>query len=291
MHIITKVLIIVNLLACLVLTQYVWVSLAGNVQWRERYDAERQARNVDKAALERAYNELLAVRSSGDRRATQDAAELSALRATRQALQAWNTEAELALQDATNAADNLLAGVADFRRILTAYDSELAENLRRTMDDLNSRRSSLYQERNDRLLEVAGAHNTYAQRHEQYRRLEYQRYLLEEEYSRRAETQSIYRWLRPDIQKELGDSGPVIFAEVTWVHGNSLQINKGRRDGVERHQKYTIMRNGSTIAVVDVVDPQNETSECVIIDVVAPGLAPQRGDEAVTRLFMARMGR
>lgn len=291
MHIITKVLIIVNLLACLILTQYVWVSLAGNVQWRARHDAERQQRNADKAALERAYNKLLAVRATGDNRARQDGAELASLRATRQALQAWSEEADKALEDAEATAENLLAGIADFRRILTDYDSQLTQSLRDTMTELNRRRNNLYQQRNDELLAVAQAHNVYAEKHEQYRRLEYQRFLLEEEYSRRAETQSIYRWLRPDIQKELGDSGPVIFAEVTWVHGSSLQINKGRRDGVERHQKYTIMRNGSTIAVVDVVDPQNETSECVIVDVVAPGMAPQRGDEAVTRLFMARMGR
>jgi hypothetical protein len=73
------------------------------------------------------------------------------------------------------------------------------------------------------------------------------------------------------------------------VQGNSIGLNKGRRDGVEARQKYTITRGGRTIAVVDVLEVQGETCECVVVDMADKGNAPRAGDEAVTKMFLARI--
>ena len=200
-------------------------------------------------------------------------------------------EAEKSAADAKVAADNLKVAVEPFDQISKDYDSQVIEKLQTTVGELTDRKSQVFQDRGDKLLQVAQRHNDYAQRHEEYRRIEEYHFLLSEELEDRYDRLSRYRWLRPDLQRELGDNGPVIFGQVQWVTGNSLQINKGRRDGVELHQKFTIMRNGSTIAVVDVVEVQNETAECVIVDQVKSGAGPKAGDQSITRMFMARTSR
>ncbi len=289
MHTLTKVLVIVNLVLCLILSQYVWISLAGNVQWRERYEWERNARHHDKSMLERAYNDLAAVRDNNRNSVSQSTAELAALNATKQALEAWKVESDLARTDAEAAATDLLKAIEPFREISQSYDRDVVARLQATVESLTERKSQIFAQRSEQLLKVANAHNLYAERHEQYRQLEFQQYLMQEELENRLDVKARYRWLRPDIQAEIGDNGPVIFAKVDWVTGNSLQLNKGRRDGVELRQKYTITRNGVTIAVVDVVEVQNESCECVIIDLVNRSAQPSKGDEAVTKMFMSRI--
>ena len=49
------------------------------------------------------------------------------------------------------------------------------------------------------------------------------------------------------------------------------------------------MRDGLTIAVVNVVELQNETCECEVVDLVRKGVTPKAKDQAVTRMFMARV--
>lgn len=289
MHTLTKVLIITNLVFCLILSQFVWISLSGNVQWRERFEDERNKRHSDKSKLEKAYNELVAVREKNRNDLSQNTAEAAALNATRQALEAWKIESELAKTDAEKAAADLLKAIEPFREISQSYDRDVVARLQATVESLTDRKGQIFAQRSEQLLQVAQAHNLYAERHEQYRQLEFQQFLMQEELEHRRELKAQYRWLRPDLQADIGDNGPVIFASVKWVQGNSLQLNKGRRDGVELRQKYTITRNGVTIAVADVVEVQNETCECVIIDLVGRGVMPASGDEAVTKLFMSRL--
>lgn len=289
MHTFTKVLVIANLVLCLVLSQFVWIALSGNVQWRDRYEVERDALHRDKDKLEKAYNDLVAVREKNRNDLSQNTAEAAALNATRQALEAWKIESELARTDAENAANDLLKAIEPFREISQSYDRDVVARLQATVESLTERKGQIFAQRSEQLLKVAQAHNLYAERHEQYRQLEFQQFLMQEELEHRLDLKARYRWLRPDIQAEIGDNGPVIFASVKWVQGNSLQLNKGRRDGVELRQKYTITRNGVTVAVADVVEVQNETCECVIIDLVGRGVAPAAGDEAVTKLFMSRL--
>jgi hypothetical protein len=265
--------------------------MAGNVQWREKYENERDARHRDKASLEQAYNELLAQRAANQQSMAQNSAEVAALNATKQALEAWKAEAEQTRDDARLAADTLKQSVEPFQRISQEYKDQVVDKLQRTVGELTDRKNTVFQDRGDKLLKVAQRHNDYAVKHENYRRIENYLFLEQEELEDRMDRLARYRWLRPDLQRELGDTGPVIFASVQWVTGNSLQINKGRRDGVELHQKFTITRNGTTIAVADVVEVQNETAECVLVDLVRPNVKPQAKDEAVTRLFMARVTR
>lgn len=291
MHTVTKVFIIVNLVFCLILSQYVWVSLAGNVQWREKYENERDARHRDKDALELAFNELLAARAANQDKGSQDSAEVAALNATKQALEAWKIEAEQTRDDAQRSADQLKIAVQPFATISAAYNTEVVDKLQTTVGDLTRRKGEVFQDRGEFLLKVAQRHNDYASKHEDFRRIETYHYLVSEELEERVDRLAIYRWLRPDLQSELGDNGPVVFGEVQWVQGNSLQINKGRRDGVELHQKFTIQRNGTTIAVVDVVEVQNETCECIVVDLAKPSVKPVQGDQSVTRMFMSRMNR
>jgi hypothetical protein len=290
-HITTKIFVILNLIACLILSQYVWISLAENVAWRERYETERDARHVDKDRLEGAYARLLSERRSNQNSASQKSAEVAALNATKQALETWKLEAELVAQEAADIANQLIAAVQPFQEISAGYNNDVVATLHATVESLSQRKSNIAQDRGEELLRVAQAHNSYAERAEAYRRLEYQQFLLQEEYEARLDTNARYRWLRPDIQKELGDNGPVIFANINWVVGNAVQLNRGRRHGVELYQKYTVMRAGSTIAVINVVDIQNETAEAVIVDLVDRNVTPRQGDEAVTRLFMSRLSR
>jgi hypothetical protein len=287
-HIVTKIFVIANLVFCLILSQYVWVSLAGNVQWRERYENERDQRHRDKSKLEEAYNELLALRASNQQSASQNSAEYVGLNATKQTLETWKLEAEKTAEDARQAADNLKVAVQPFDSISKDYNEQVVEKLQSTVGQLTQRKAEVFRERGQNLQDVAERHNEYAQRHEEFRRIETYHFNMAEELEDRVDRLARYRWLRPDLQRDLGDNGPVIFADVNWVTGNVLQINKGRRDGVELHQKYTIMRAGSTIAVVDVVEVQNESAECVIVDLIRTSVKPTSGDQAVTRLFMAR---
>jgi len=290
-HTVTKVFIIVNLVICLVLSQYVWVAQAGNVQWREKYENERDMRHRDKDRLEDAFNELLAARAANQEKGAQDSAEVAALNATKQALEAWKIEAEQTRDDARTTADDLKSAVEPFDKIKLEYNSQVVEKLQATVGELTDRKAAVFAERGDFLLRVAQRHNDYATKHEDFRRVETYHFLVSEELEDRRDRLSTYRWLRPDLQSELGDNGPVIFGEVQWVTGNSLQINKGRRDGVELHQKFTIMRNGTTIAVVDVVEVQNETAECIIVDLVRANAKPEAKDQCITRMFMSRMNR
>lgn len=291
MHIVTKIFIILNLVVCLVLSQYVWISLAGNVQWREKYESERDARHRDKNILSEAYNDLLAARAANQDATAQSRAELSALNSTLQSLEAWESSERDAAAAARTATEDLLAVVAPFDDIERGYREDVVNKLEEMAGDLTRRKSRVFAERGERLLDMARSHNEYALRHEEYRELEFHHFLLQEELEGRRDLKARYRWLRPDIQRDLGDNGPVIMGEVDWVVGNSLQINKGRRDGVELYQKYTIRRGGNTIGVANVVEVQNETAEAVIIDLVNEGVKPRAGDEAITRLFMSRLRR
>ena len=291
MHTVTKVFVIINLIVCLILSQYVWISLAGNVQWREKYALERDQRHRDKNSLEDAVNELLAERAANQERSSQASAEVAALNATKQALEAWKAEAEQTRDEAKRNADNLKVAVEPFTQISRDYDEQVVRKLQDTVGELTSRKDDVFKDRGDQLLAVAQRHNDYAQRHEEYRRVEEYMFHVNVELDDRLDRLARYRWLRPDLQSDLGDNGPVIFGEVEWVTGNSLQISKGARDGVELHQKFTIMRNGTTVAVVDVVEVQNETAECVIVDLVKPGVKPKAGDQSITRLFMSRTSR
>jgi hypothetical protein len=275
----------------LILSQYVWISLAGNVQWREKYENERDARHKDKDALELAFNELLAARAANMDKGSQDSAEVAALNATKQALEAWKIEAEQTRDDAQRTADQLKIAVEPFAGISQSYNADVVEKLQATVGNLTDRKGEVFQDRGEFLLKVAQRHNDYAGKHEDFRRIETYHFLVSEELEERVDRLAIYRWLRPDLQSELGDNGPVVFGEVQWVSGNSLQINKGRRDGVELHQKFTIQRNGTTIGVVDVVEVQNETCECIIVDLAKPNVKPVKGDQSVTRMFMSRMNR
>jgi hypothetical protein len=289
-HTITKIFIILNLLACLVLSQFVWISLAGNVSWRERYEAERAQRHVDKDRLESAYERLLAARNTNRETASQHSIEIAALSATKQVLETWKADAELVADASVRVADDMMQAVQPFASVTANYSS-MADGLQRSVENLRGQKSSLYRERGETLMSLVRARNTYAEHAEAYRRLEYQQFLLQEELEGRLDTKARYRWLRPDIQQELGDNGPVIFATVDWAVGNAVRLNQGRRHGVELYQKYSIMRNGRTIAVVNVVDIQNETAEAVIVDLPDREVRPQAGDEAVTRLFMSRLNR
>lgn len=291
MHIVTKIFIVLNLLVCLVLSQYVWVSLAGNVQWREKFENERDARHRDKNHLSDAYNELLAARADNSKSTAQNSSELSGMNATQHALEAWAEDAQQSAADAQRSADDLMTAVAPFDAISEGYREDVVEKLQNKVKDLIDQKTTVFNDRGERLLGVARGHNDYALRAEEYRELEFHHFLLQEELEDRRDVKARYRWLRPDIQRELGDNGPVIIGDVQWVVGNSLQINKGRRDGVELHQKFTIRRNGVTVAVVDVVEVQNETSEAVVIDLVRSGDKPKAGDDAITRLFMVRLHR
>ncbi|MBZ0136087.1 MAG: hypothetical protein K8I27_06920 [Planctomycetes bacterium] len=291
MHTVTKVFVIINLVVCLILSQYVWVSLAGNVQWREKYALERDQRHRDKNELERAVNDLLAARALNQERASQGSTEVAALNATKQALEAWLAEAEQTRDEAKRNADNLKVAVSPFEKISRDYEQQVVRKLQDTVGELTRRKEEVFRDRGDQLLSVAQRHNDYAQRHEDYRRVEEYLFHVNVELDDRLDRLARYRWLRPDLQSDLGDNGPVIFGEVQWITGNSLQISKGARDGVELHQKFTIQRNGTTIAIVDVVEVQNETAECVIIDLVKPGVKPVAGDQSITRLFMSRTTR
>lgn len=291
MHIFTKILVIVNLILCLVLSQYAWVAHAGNVQWRQKYEWERVTRHNDKDRLEGVYNELLSVREINKNQISKLELELAARNATKQDLTAWKSSAELSAADAKARVTELLDVTAPFVSISSSYKADVVDKLQESVGVLADRKAELMEIRSERLRDVAEVQDNYATQAEEYRRVEFRQFLMQEELEHRLDTKARYRWLRPDIQSELGDNGPVIFANVQWVVGNSLQLDKGRRNGVELHQKYTISRGGSTVAIVDVVEVQNETCECIMIDIVNASKAPKAGDEGRTRLFMSRFGR
>lgn len=290
MHLATKILIITNLVLCLVLSQFVWIALAGNVQWREKYQWEVDARRRDKNLLEQAYSELFAQQHVNQTSASNYAIERSSLEATRRTLEAWSKEAELAKNDATAKTKELEDAVTEFPNISRDYQQGVVNSLQDALKNRVDRKKEVFSERSILLKDVVEHQTTYATLHEDFVRLEFQQYLLQEELERRLDTKARYRRLRPDIQADLGENGPVIYAGVQWATGLSVQLDKGRRHGVELHQKYTITRGGATIAIVDVVEVQNETCQCMVVDVVNKQNPPKAGDEAVTRLFMARVG-
>lgn len=287
MHIAIKLIVILNLVVCLILSQYVWIALAENVQWKDRYEIELQARYRDKDALEQARSDLAAVKAANQQDEADRRVEVSRLTANKHALESWRTEARLAQADAEARATELVESIGTFQGIRSGYD-QVVSGLQEAVGERAKDKEDLFERRGTLLADVAYAHDEYAELHEAYVRVEFQHFLLQEELERRLDTKARYRWLRPDLQADLGENGPVIFASVHWVADMSVQLDKGRRDGVELHQKYTITRNGTTIAVVDVVELQNETCECAIVDLVNSKVMPKSGDDAVTRLFMAR---
>lgn len=291
MHIFTKILVIVNLLLCLVLSQYAWVAHAGDVNWKQKYDWERRARHQDKDRLEAAYNDLLAVRETNKNSVRDLKIELAARNATYQSLEAWAVRAEHSADDAEKTAQQMIDSASTLDPISVLYKDNVVKPLQDQVGSLTGRKSELIVARNNRLQAVAEEQDLYAEQAEEYRRIEFQQFLMQEELEHRLDIKSRYRWLRPGIQRDLGDNGPVIFASVSWVLGNSIQLDRGRRNGVELHQKYTISRGGATIAIIDVVEVQNQTCECVIVDLVNGATPPKAGDEARTRLFMSRFGR
>ncbi|MBP9891621.1 MAG: hypothetical protein KBG84_06915 [Planctomycetes bacterium] len=289
MHIATKVMVVIVLLLSAILSQFVWVALAGNVQWRERYEWEVSKRHSDKDKLEDAYRDLLAAKHKTQQDKAEQGAEIAALNARKAVLESWKTDSTVAKADVEARAAELAEAVKDFPLISRNYDEEVVNVLQAAVKERTDRKRELFTERGTLLRDVAENHSLYAGMQEDYTRLEFQQYVLQEELERRLDTKARYRYLRPDLQADLGDNGPVIFARVVWSSGSSLQMNKGRRDGVELYQKFTVTRNGVTIAVVNVVEVQNETCECLIEDVPNRQALPKENDEAVTRLFMARI--
>lgn len=289
MHIATKIMVVLVLLLSAILSQFIWIAQAGNTQWRERYEWEVAARHRDKSRLENAYADLLAQRHKNQQDKAEQTAELSGLNARKAVLESWKTDSTVARQDVEQRSKELAEAVKDFPVISRAYDDEVITVLQNSVKERTDRKREFFEQRGALLREVAESHSLYAGMQEDYVRLEFQQYVLQEELERRLDIKARYRYLRPDLQADLGDNGPVIFGRVVWSTRTSLQLNKGRRDGVELYQKFTITRNGVTVAVVNVVEVQNETCECLIEDMPNKQVAPAEGDEAVTRLFMARI--
>jgi hypothetical protein len=143
------------------------------------------------------------------------------------------------------------------------------------------------------LLEVAKARKEHARANQQYLELEYNLSMQSGELARLQERIATYRWLRPDLQEELGDNGTHVTGEVSAALGQSLTINKGSKDGVELYQKFSILRGDAIVAVANVVSVGNGSAELEIreLPLKGRGVEPRVGDIAVPRQLMLTMDR
>ena len=287
-HIATKIIIILNLIACLILSQYVWISLAGNVQWKGRYEQELALRLSDQNALANAYQELESVREANRRAKAANDTDLAVANANKASLEARKVEAQAARDRAEELITEIGGVVGEFAGIKADYDTEVIAPLTAAIKDRAGRKADLARDRGDYLASVVRKQVEYGEMFMDFRRLEQLQYMQQEELEERLDRMSRYRGLRPDIQAEIGDTGPVVLANVEWAEGISLQLDKGKRDGVERKQVFSIKRGGSIIAIARVEELQNETCECVIVEVLRPNISPKAGDQAVTHMFLTR---
>jgi len=281
----SKLLLVLNLALAIVLAMHV-ASVAGS-NIRQNHVAAREEAAIPETRdhLSRAAAEYSAIQRERDNGYASGYAAVAANRGVyeertlfAQGVAASAAEAGTQVAAVTAAKDEV-SGVPDTLR-------SLVDSIGLGMNNAAKRYDDVRKQMGDELASLVNARASVAGVQEDYARIEYNLGLLSSDLRRKSETLSMYRWLRPDVQAEVGDNGPHMTAEVLSVTGSTLTLSKGSRHGIQLYQKFSILDGtGAVVAVANVTEVRNGSAEAEIRSLpnADRGKTPAAGHIAVPR--------
>jgi len=252
------------------------------VYWEDRKNAEELRIGDDRTYLNEAYDAYFARRQAVINLQSGELQQrIAGLDATYHVLAAHKA-------DATDARDSTVAAVDSMRSLVRDELSPLPgiyDELLRHLRESQSRRLSSYGDtvstNQDLMKELHNLYGEAGRARENYLRLEFAQYSLQEELRLRQDRLARYRYLAPDLQQKLGDNGNLgIQGMVVGSTAYGVTLDVGQRVGVERYQKFGVYRSGRLVAIVNVVSLQNLSSQAEVIESIN-GNQPGVGDVVI----------
>lgn len=285
MKLTSTLLLVLNLALAIVLALHIASVSGTNIRQEIVASREAQASYVAAGQLNNAVSQLRAIEREGQQSYVGGYANLLAnrqlhservLRAEDAAKSAEETQAQI------RALDSAKTDVSDLPEIYR----QLSSDTEKALANAAQRHDLVRREQGEALAALTSARASISGIQEDYSRLEYNLGLLSAEVRDRNELLYMYRWLRPDLQSEIGDNGTQVSAEVIDITNGRLVLNRGSRHGIELYQKYSIVNGtGTVVAVANVVEVRNGSAEAEIRSLPNSdrGMAPQVGHLAVPR--------
>lgn len=284
MKLTSTLLLILSLALAIIVVMHV-ASVAGSeIRTRHPADLEEAATSAHKNRLTAAIHELSALNNERAREVNEKRAEI-------RANQGVSSATQLHLNDTKSSADEAVAHTTAVDAAKTevqgipARFADLSKTLTDAMATRAARANAVRAQVGDALDRLVDRRKSAALMHEDHLRLEFNLGRLATDLRNRNELLAKYRFIRPEIQAEVGDNGPHVQGSVLSVSGNSIVLDRGSRHGVELYQKFSILKNGTVVATANVVEVRNGTAEAQISSLPYRdrGVLPTAGDVAVPR--------
>ncbi|MCK6438845.1 MAG: hypothetical protein L6Q71_01430 [Planctomycetes bacterium] len=291
MKLTSKILLILVLLLGIAFVVQIAGLHGAYVSWADRAQIEERKIGDDISLLNMAYSDYLAARAEADQIPYgPDAQEVIALKAQKNILRWYRQEAVEANDQVKAAYDALNKAISDVSEEVPAEYKKIVDALRTQVQERAGTKANVEKQVADLLANIASSRAEYALDYQEFVLLEYNQYLTQEDLHRTKETLYRYRWLRPDLQAQVGDTGHMVTANVIAATPLAVIIDKGKRDGVELYQKFTVQREGRMIAIVDIVEVRNDEAEGEVRHLTDKQVRPQPGDTVVPQTFVGGFG-
>ncbi len=292
MKLTSQLLLVLNLVLAIVLMLHI-SSVAGH-EIRKGLIADREEASVIAHLnhLTSANHALMAQQMERQRVLAEGRAEVRVKATEHGILERWKGDVDKATSDIQTRMAAAEAAKAEVEGIPGSY-ATLADSLSVALKNRGDRRDQIRTASGEELEALVRARASLAQISERYLRLEYNLGLFARDLRRQSEVLYIYRFLRPDLQAEVGDNGrPGLTGSISKVTGNMVELDMGSRDGVEMYQKFSVVRGGAVVAEVNVVEVRSGTAlaEVRSAPLADRGVQPRAGDAVSTRKLMLTGG-
>ncbi len=284
-----KILLAFALVLAFLLTIQLMTVQSGYVFWEDRKSQEEKRQNEDLSLYNKTFDVWLQ-RSAEAQAVASGPLQMENVQ-LKQALESygyWAQEAEAAKEEIDQAYDQLETGISQATRGIAGRYKDIVENRRAIVEGRLTLKDQAQEQGIELRKELMELRTGYAVDYEDYLVLEYNQYLLQEELQRRNEILYRYRSLRPGLQKKIGDNGAFLPCNVLSVAGLSLVLDKGRDDGLELYQKFSIQRQGRIVALANIVglSDHNAEAEILALPLKDQDVLPLPGDTALPQRFL-----
>lgn len=275
-----KILMVLVLLASAFYAFRVLSVHSAYVYWEDRGQAEQLKVGDDRTLMLAAYDEYYARRQAALNLANGDLEkEIRVAEAERVVLSATAQEAQLAAQNAAAAATSMRSLVQRQLQPLPSTYEELLSHLRETQSRRLSSLENITESNQDLAKELFNLYGEAGREREKLLRLEFSHFTLQDELRLRQDTLRRYRYLAPDLQRKIGDNGPLgVRGTVLGTSDLGFSLDIGQRHGVELYQKFGVFRGNRFICTLNVVALQNTTCQAQVYRFGDEGEGPQMGD-------------
>jgi hypothetical protein len=284
----SQLLLVLNLVLAVVLMLH--ISSVGGNEIRKGLIADREEATVSAHLnhLTSANHALLAQQAERQRVLADGRAEIRVKAAEHAQLLRWKESVDASTSDIQTRMAAAEAAKRDVEGIPGTY-AAVADGISVALKNRGDRADAIRRQAGEELASLARARGSLAQISERYLRLEYNLGLWSRDLRRQSEQLYVYRFLRPDLQAEVGDNGrPNLSGTISKATGNMVELSIGSRDGVEMYQKMSVIRGGAVVAELNVIEVRSGTAMAEVrsAPLADRGVMPRAGDAVVARQLM-----